>query len=83
MGDFILFVIDFCNKYIDIKHWWIQGAPLVHGLPPNRINFFHFHIQFCRKVYALEVSTPPTGQHPPMGNPGSTTVKYCDCISFF
>ena len=35
--------------------------------PPNRINFFRFRICFRRKVYALEVGAPPTG------NPGSAT----------
>ena len=33
--------------------------------PPNRINFFRFHIRFCQKVYASEVGTPPTGRRPP------------------
>ena len=49
-------------------HWRIQeGAPPA-CVPPNRINFFHFHIRFCQKVYASEVSAPPTG------NPGSATA---------
>ena len=64
---------------VHMQHWQIQGALPVHALPPpNRINFFHFHIRFCQKVYTLEVGTPPTGQCPPMGNPGSATVQYHD-----
>ena len=44
--------------------------------PPNRINFFHFHIRFCQKVYTSEVGAPTTGRRPPpppTGNPGSAT----------
>ena len=41
--------------------------------PPNRINFFHFHIHFCRKVYVSEVGAPQWVGAPPTGNPGSAT----------
>ena len=52
-------------------HWRIQGGrPL-----PNRIQFFHFPIRFCRKVPTWEVGAPP-----PTGNPGSATA---DEICFF
>ena len=46
--------------------------------PPNRINFFHFHIRFCRKVYASEVGAPPPNGSapPPTGNPGSATATH-------
>ena len=47
--------------------------------PPNRINFFRFHIHFCWKVYASEVGTPPTGQCPPQWeilDPPLISVKY-------
>ena len=49
-----------------------QRAP-----PFNGIQFFRFHIRFCRKAPALEVGAPPTG------NPGSATAKLisssCKC----
>ena len=45
------------------NHWRIRGAPLAR--PPNRINFFRFHIHFCPKVYTSEVGDPPTGRRPP------------------
>ena len=52
------------------------GAPPAHT--PNGIQFFRFHIHFCRKAYMSEVTAPPppTGRHPPMGNPGSTPVYW-------
>ena len=40
---------------------------------PNRINFFHFCIRFCQKMYASEVGTPQWVGAPPTGNPGSAT----------
>ena len=64
-------------------HWQIQGAPPGARLPPpppNRINFFHFCISFCRKVYVSEVGAPPNGSAPPpTGNPGSATVFSTKC----
>ena len=42
--------------------------------PPNRINFFHFHIRFHQKVYASEVGTPSMGQQPPNGK---SWIHYC------
>ena len=47
-------------------HWRIQGGRRRH-VPPNRINFFRFHICFSGKVYTLEVGAPPTGRCPPNG----------------
>ena len=41
----------------DETHWRIQGGA-TSMCPPNRINFFRFHIRFHQKVYVLEVGTP-------------------------
>ena len=42
-------------------------------LPPNRIQFFHFHICFCQKAPMSEVSAPQWLGAPQTGNPGSAT----------
>ena len=44
-----------------------RGAPLAHAPPPNRIQFFRFHIHFCQKVPMSEVGAPPTARRPPQG----------------
>ena len=43
--------------------------------PPNRIQFFRFHICFGQKVPMSEVGTPQMAWRPPpqTGNPGSAT----------
>ena len=50
--------------------------------PPNRINFFRFHICFRQKVYVLEVGAPPPQRvgAPPTGNPGSATAFDVYCL---
>ena len=44
--------------------------------PPNRIQFFGFHMCFCQKVPVLEVGTPNSSAPPPQENPGSATDQY-------
>ena len=70
--------VQFLQEEYNGYHWQIQGGCCQHTLPPNRINFFHFCIHFCQKVYASEVGAPPMGWFPPppMGNPGSATGYY-------
>ena len=47
-------------------------------MPPNRINFFHFRIHFCQKVYASEVGTPPWVGAPPNGK---SWIRHCHAIT--
>ena len=50
------------------------GALLAHA-PPNRINFFHFRIRFCQKVYASEVGAPPQQVGAPLN--GKSWIRHC------
>ena len=43
------------------------GGGAAGACPPNRIQFFCFHIHFCRKVPTSEVGTPTTARCPPNG----------------
>ena len=47
--------------------------------PPNRIQFFHFHICFCQKAPTLEVSIPPNGSAPPPN--GKSWICHCSLTS--
>ena len=67
-----------CSDVTLLKHWRIQGGRR-GARPPNRINFFCFHIRFCRKVYASEVGTPPMGRRPPNGK---SWIRHCKGTHF-
>ena len=64
-----------------LLQWRIQGGRRRHAPPPWVQILSFWHTNFSKRSRLRSWRPPLRGQRPPMGNPGSATVLYYDCIT--